>query len=116
MRMPSPNKIRPTPIHIPGNVGFAKITNIRAPIKTGILRTFFCQAALLSCMVSSLPTLSNFFLNIIADGAVLHPSHSQQVNEGSYQAVSNIVFGLPKLPRMMENRNFDDPITCHLNQ
>ena len=87
--MPSPKKIKIIPIKIPGNSGFAKITNKKAPIKSGILRTFLSHSLLFSSITSS---LSDSLLNLIMEGAPLHPSHRQEINEGSHHAVSNIIF------------------------
>jgi hypothetical protein len=54
MRIPSPKKIKIIPIKIPRDWGFAKITNKKAPIKSGILRIFLCQDVLLSSITPSL--------------------------------------------------------------
>jgi hypothetical protein len=59
---------------------------------------------------------SNPLLDLIMDGTPLHPPHGQQIDERSHHAITNIVFGLAELPRMVGNGDFNDPISLPLDE
>ena len=61
-------------------------------------------------------SLSDSLFNFNMDMPALHPSHTQKIDEGTPHPVSNIVFRLSESPRVVGDRNLDDPIPLDLHQ
>src|SRR4029077_12116709 len=82
-----------------------------SPVNHNTQPVFLCEA-----FISNIPLSIDHFCDLVVNGTVLDPPHTEQIDNGAEQSVTDTIMGLSGKPSIVLHRYFRHCIPFHFDQ